>query len=119
MLKRLTATILAGLPTLLPVLAWGADTSGGNEFPPPAAAAPASSQPFSADTPIETLAADPGAAAIVECNFPGLLENPHYPAFKSMSLKTVAAMSGGRISAGTLSAVDAQLKAMPVTAAAR
>src|ERR1700759_5744327 len=115
---KLTA-ILVGLPVLFPIWAWGAP--GGNTASQPAAAVPDAPiaqvpQGFSQDTPIETLAANPDAAAIVDKYMPSLLQNPRYPLFKSMSLKTVAAMSCGRISAETLSEVDAQLKAMPVAA---
>src|SRR5579862_7792184 len=99
MLRRLTVAVLVGIPALFPVFAWGANTSVANEFPqPPGMATPMSDprtqegQPFSQDTPIERLAANPDAAAILNKYVPSLLENPRYPMFKTLSLKTVAAM---------------------------
>jgi hypothetical protein len=76
----------------------------------PAASAPASSE-FSIDTPIEVLASSPAAASVLEQQLPGLLEDPSYPLFKRMCLKTVASLSGGRISAADLQQIDAELKA--------
>jgi hypothetical protein len=117
---RAVGVVSIGFAAFFPTFAWGADTVGVNEMPPPGASAvPDSLAGFSLDTPIERLAANPQAAAIVDKYMPSLLENPRYPLFKSLSLKTVAAMSGGRISAESLNQVDAQLKAMPVTSAAR
>ena len=76
----------------------------------PAPALPSSS--YSQDTPIQTLAADHGAAAVIERNIPGLLTNAAYPTFKCLSLRTVAAMSSGRISRATLSQIDRELSAV-------
>ncbi len=120
---RLTAIVLLGLVSAVP-LAWGAGATGNNDFPlppdvPAAFDAPAAdAQGLSADTPIERLAANPAAATILDSSLPGLLEDSNYPMFKSMSLKTVASLSGGRIPADTVKDVDTQLKAMPVTTAA-
>jgi hypothetical protein len=120
---RPTAIVLLCLVTGAP-MAWGAGTTGNNDLPLPPDAPAASDiqapddQPLSADTPIERLAGNPGAVAILDSNLPGLLEDSNYAMFKSMSLKTVASLSGGRIPADTVKDVDTQLKAMPIMTAA-
>jgi hypothetical protein len=70
------------------------------------------------DTPIQTLAANPVTAAIVEANIPGLLENNNYFFFKGMSLKTVASLSHGQISSETLQTTSSQLKSVLIATAA-
>ena len=119
---RFAAIVLLGLVTGVPT-GWAASATGNNDFPlPPDAPAASDLQApdtqLSADTAIEKLAANPGAVAILNSNLPGLLEDPNYPMFKSMCLKTIAALSGGRIPAETVKDVDTQLKAMPLTTAA-
>ena len=120
---RLAAIVLLGLVTGVPGV-WAASTTGNDDFPlPPDASATSDAvapeyQPLSVNMPIEKLAANPGAVAILDSNLPGLLEDANYAMFKSMSLKTVASLSGGRIPADTVNDVDAQLKAMAVTTAA-
>lgn len=52
---------------------------------------------FTLDTPIEAIAADPAAKAVLEANVPGLTTHAMYDSFKSMSLKQLQPMSGGRI----------------------
>ncbi len=47
---------------------------------------------------------------MIDKDIPGLLSDSHYPMFKTMSLRTVAAMSSGRISKATLSAIDRELE---------
>lgn len=84
----------------------------------PAASAPASLG-LSVDSPVEVLAASPAAANVLEQQLPGLLEDSSYPMFKVMPLKTVAALSGGRISTASLQQIDAQLKALPISVASK
>jgi hypothetical protein len=69
---------------------------------------------YSLDTPIETLAADPAAAAIINTYIPGLLEDGSYPLFKGMSLKLVASFSRGRITDETLGQIESEFEALPV-----
>src|ERR1019366_1931379 len=102
--------MLRMLPVLVflaaPALAWAGDY----DIPAfPGMPVPSSSSASPLDKPIEALAADPRAAAVIDRDIPGLLNNRRYPIFKSMSLRTVAAMSSGRISQGTLSAIDEAL----------
>jgi len=92
------------------------------------AAAPAFSAPVQAEepgasytleTPIEQIAAAPQGAAILHKDIPGLLENSSYPMFKSMSLKLVASLSGGRLDAETLAVTQIDLARLPPTAPPR
>jgi hypothetical protein len=69
--------------------------------------------PYGQDTPLETLAADPAAAAIINKDLPGLLTDAQYPMFKSMSLKTLQAASGGDLSKDDVSKTVADLQALP------
>jgi len=71
---------------------------------------------YTLDTPIEQIAAAPEGAAILHKDIPGLLENSSYPMFKSMSLKLVASLSGGRLDAQTLAQTQADLARLAPTA---
>ena len=73
----------------------------------------AGTAPYGQDTPLETLAADPAAAAILNKDLPGLLSDAQYPMFKSMSLKTLQAASGGDLSKADLNKTVADLQALP------
>ena len=68
---------------------------------------------YGQDTPLETLAADPAAVAILNKDLPGLLSDAQYPMFKSMSLKTLQAASGGDLSKEDLNKTVADLQALP------
>ena len=114
------APILASLLALWSQMACAADAnSAANDFPlPPDTPVPALSAPnlhYDSDTTIERLAANPAAAAIVEKYIPGLLQDSSYPMFRGMSLKSVAALSRGEISAETIAAIAAELKSVPVS----
>jgi hypothetical protein len=91
-------TAIAAL-LLLAAPAWSQET-------PPAGA------PYSRDTPIETLAADPAAAAILNKRLPGLLTDAQYPVFKRMSLKAIQEASGGDLSAEDVSKTVNDLQAL-------
>ena len=64
---------------------------------------------LSIDVPIGSIAAKPDGRAVLEKDLPGLLERPEFPMFKSMSLKTLAGVSHGRISNAKLNEVEADL----------
>ncbi|MEO8301443.1 MAG: hypothetical protein ABI608_06610 [Rhizomicrobium sp.] len=64
-------------------------------------------------TPIEILAADPEAAAILNKDLPGLLTDAQYPLFKSMSLKAIQQASNGDLSKNDLEKTVADLQALP------
>ena len=69
------------------------------------------------DSPIEQLAADRETASVLRKDIPGLLEDKHYPMFKSMSLRVIAALSNGEISSQTLAQIEADLRSVhPVIA---
>ena len=76
-------------------------------------ASPAGATGYSRDTPIEVLAADPAAAAILNKDLPGLLTDSQYPMFKRMSLKAIQQASGGDLSAEDVSKTVADLQALP------
>jgi hypothetical protein len=69
--------------------------------------------PYGQDTPLETLAADPAAVAILNKDLPGLLKDAQYPMFKRMSLKTLQEASGGDLSKDDVSKTVADLQALP------
>jgi hypothetical protein len=68
---------------------------------------------YNQDTPLEVLAADPAAAAILNKDLPGLLTDAQYPVFKRMSLKTIQQASGGDLSATDVDKTVADLQALP------
>ena len=65
------------------------------------------------NTPVERIAADPGGAAVLNKDIPGLLNDPNYPMFKGMNLKTLASLSSGRLDGQTLAETQADLAALP------
>ena|SRR5579859_7366570 len=74
---------------------------------------------FTLDTPIEQLAAAKETASVLRKDIPGLLEDKHYPMFKSMSLRVIAALSNGEISSQKLAQTEADLRsAHPIIATA-
>jgi hypothetical protein len=75
--------------------------------------APAASNPYSDQTPLETLAADPAAAAILNKDLPGLLSDAQYPIFKHMSLKSLQEASGGDLSKNDVEKTVAELQTLP------
>jgi len=78
--------------------------------PPAQTATPAPPIRYSVETtPIETLAADPAARALVIKHFPTLLDHPSYSMFKSMPLKAIAPYSQGAITNEALAALQADL----------
>jgi hypothetical protein len=68
---------------------------------------------YGQDTPLETLAADPAAVAVLNKDLPGLLSDAQYPMFKQMSLKTLQQASGGDLSREDLNKTVADLQALP------
>lgn len=80
----------------------------------PATAAPGKEKPpFSLKTPIERIAADPAARAILERELPGFTAHPQYEQFKAMSLDTLMAMFPNAVPQERAKAVDAALRAIP------
>jgi len=70
-------------------------------------------QVYTEDTPVEQIAADPSAAAVLNKDIPDLLKDSRYPMFKSMSLKQMQQASGGDLSHETVNKAVADLQALP------
>jgi hypothetical protein len=81
------------------------------------AAAPATAEAaYDADTPVERIAADPDAAAVLNRDLPGLLTDSQYNLFKSMSLKQLQRASDGEMSEADMEKAVADLQTLPVRA---
>jgi hypothetical protein len=70
------------------------------------------SNAFTLNTPIQALAADQGARAVLDRELPGLTTHESYEQFKGMSLKALMPLSGGLITDERLAAVEAGLRAL-------
>jgi hypothetical protein len=79
---------------------------------PAPAAAPAAAAKFNLDTPIEVLAADEKAKAVLVADLPELLPHPSYEQFKAMSLRQVQPYSQGALTDEILAKVEADLAAI-------
>lgn len=78
--------------------------------PAVAQAAPAQAAPtFTLDTPIETLAANPAAKAVLDRDLPGITTHAMWDMIKGMSLNELAPMSNGKITPERLKIVAAEL----------
>ena len=78
------------------------------------AGAPSPSTPiYTLQTPVEVIAADPAAAAVLNRDLPGLLTNPSYAIFKTMSLKQMQEASGGDLSVVDVNKALADLQTLP------
>ncbi len=78
----------------------------------PASAAATVAVKYTVDTPLETIVADPAGKAVIDSNMPGLTTHAMFDQFKSMSLKQLAPMSGGRITEEALTKVAPVLAAV-------
>ena len=98
-----TIVVLASPAVLLGPPAWAQQQTASVSSP----------APYTRDTPVEILAADPAAAAVLNKDLPGLLSDPQYPMFKRMSLKTMQDASGGDLSSVDVDKTVADLQALP------
>jgi para-nitrobenzyl esterase len=64
-------------------------------------------------SPIETIVANRGGKAILEKFLPTITSNAMYESYKSMTLESLAGMSGGKITPAALSNIDTALEALP------
>jgi len=87
--------------------------------PAPTAAQPESKPALTIDTPIQDLAANPSAKAVLDADIPGLTEHPAYDKFKTETLRALAPKFGGAISDKDLAKVQADLAALSLTMASR
>ena len=67
---------------------------------------------FSLDTPIEALAADAQAKAVLDADFPGMTAHEHYDTFKGMTLTQLQPLSDGKITDEALAKAKADLAAI-------
>lgn len=105
--------LFLAVPLLLsPALAQGERNDAANATPP-AGQAPATAIVYTENTPVEKIAADPAAAAVLKKDLPGLLEDANYHIFKTMSLKQLQAASGGDLSPSDVEKCVADLQALP------
>jgi hypothetical protein len=74
---------------------------------------------YSLDTPIAELIADPRAKAILDRDVPGMSDDPNLPKFQALSLRKLAPLSGGQMTAALLAKVGADLAAIDGTAPAK
>lgn len=83
---------------------------------PAPAAAPAEPAPavggYTLDTSIADLIADPRAKAVLDADVPGLSEDENLPKFKALSLRKLAPLSGGQMTAKLLAKVEGDLAAI-------
>lgn len=77
------------------------------------ASPPSGTTAYSRDTPVEKLASDPAAVAVLNKDLPGLLTAPEFAIFKSMSLKQLQQASGGDLSEVDVTKAEADLQALP------
>jgi hypothetical protein len=71
---------------------------------------------YSLDTRIAELIADPRAKAILDRDVPGMSDDPNLPKFQALSLRKLAPLSGGQMTAALLAKVGADLAAIDGTA---
>ena len=67
---------------------------------------------FSLDTPIADLLADPGAKAVLDKDMPGLSTDDNLPKFSTLSLRRLAPLSGGQMTADLMGKLAYDLAAL-------
>jgi mannose/fructose-specific phosphotransferase system component IIA len=112
---KLIFVAILGLLSLEGCLSSGSTTADRTimAFPGSGPAPAQTSTTLTLDTPVERIAADPGGAAVLNKDIPGLLSDPNYPIFKGMNLKMLASLSSGRLDGRTLAETQADLAALP------
>ncbi|MBX9616639.1 MAG: hypothetical protein K2X25_13670 [Caulobacteraceae bacterium] len=103
----LAAAALAAVSTVAVAQTAPAQSHAGHAAAPAAAAKP------TINSSIKDLLAYPATAAILEKHLPGVSQHPALPQFQDMTLADVAPLSGGAISATVITAIDADIKALP------
>ena len=82
------------------------------DAPTSTAAAPASRAHFSLDTPIVDLLADPRAKAVLDKDMPGLSDDENLSKFQALSLRRLAPLSGGQMTAELMGKLAYDLAAL-------
>jgi hypothetical protein len=67
---------------------------------------------FNVDMPIEAIAADPKAKAVLDAVFPGMTTHAMYEQFKGMSLKALQPMASDQITDAGIAKLSAELAAI-------
>jgi hypothetical protein len=67
---------------------------------------------FNVDMPIEAIAADPKAKAVLDAVFPGMTTHTMYEQFKGMSLKQLQPMAGDQITDAGIAKMATELAAL-------
>ena len=112
---KLVLTAAAALAVMLPAAAFAQTAPAAAPAPaamPAPAATPAAATKFNLDTPIEVLAADEKAKAVLMADVPDLLPHPSYDMFKGMSLRQVQPYSQGALTDEILKKVETDLAAI-------
>lgn len=74
--------------------------------------APATTAKFTVDMPIEAIAADPKAKAVLDAVFPGMTTHAMYEQFKSMTLKQLQPMASDQITDAGIAKLTTELAAL-------
>lgn len=109
--------LLAAIAAMAAVPATAQTTSAATPATPaaPAAGATTATAPagkFSLETPIETIAADNAAKAVLEGAIPGITSHPAYEQFKAMNLKQLQPLAQGAITDEMLAKIATGLAAI-------
>lgn len=74
---------------------------------------------FSAKTPIEQIAANPDAKAVLDRELPGFTTLPQYDELKSMNLEALEALFPNAVPHERIEAIDTALRAIPAPGAGK
>lgn len=74
--------------------------------------APAAAAKFTVDMPIEAIAADPKAKAVLDAVFPGMTTHAMYEQFKGMTLKQLQPMASDQITDAGIAKLTTELAAL-------
>ena len=102
----------AALACMMPAAAFAQTAPAAPAAPAAAPAAPAAATKFNLDTPIEVLAANEKAKAVLMADLPDLLPHPSYDMFKGMSLRQVQPYSQGALTDELLAKAEKDLAAI-------
>ncbi len=75
-------------------------------------AVPAAAAKFTVDSPIEAIAADPKAKAVLDAVFPGMTTHAMYEQFKGMTVKQLQPMASDQITDVGIAKLTTELAAL-------
>jgi hypothetical protein len=111
-MRKMLRPAAAAMATLSTVLLLGCSAQNGS----PAAGSP--NGPFTVDTPLQDIAANPQGKAILDADVPGVMSSPKYPMIEDMSLAQIATFANGKIPKEKLDQVQSDLDALAAQQAA-